>query len=64
MKFDFYIPYSWHLFPFVLLVGRGSHTHFPLPPDKLPRSVAQQVYKAILEYDILRLTVRSLMVLP
>jgi hypothetical protein len=45
--FDIYIPVNWARFPFVLLVARGNHSHHPPFPNKLPRTIADEVYRAL-----------------
>jgi hypothetical protein len=62
--FDIYIPHLWHRFPYVLIVGRGSHSNFPPPPDKLPSDIAKEITEAISAHDVLRLTARSLIISP
>lgn len=64
VKIDLFIPWAWNRFPFVLLVCRGNHSHFPPPPSKLPSLITKEITDAILEHDILSLTARSLMFSP
>ena len=54
----------WDRFPFFLLVCRGSHSHAPPPPTKLPHDIGQEIINAINTQDILGLTARKLMVSP
>ena len=64
MKIDLYIPCLWERFPFFLVVFRGSHSHAPPPPTKLPYKIGQEIIDAINTQDILGLTTRKLMVSP
>jgi hypothetical protein len=59
VKFDIFIPVYWDRFPFVILVTRGSHTHHPPRPEKLPADIAEQVVEAIKEQELLSLTARK-----
>lgn len=59
MKFDLYIPCVWDRFPFLLLVCRGSHSHAPPQPTKLPHDVSQEIIDAITTQDIQGLTARD-----
>lgn len=45
--FDIYIPVKWDRFPFVMMVTRQRHCHFPPPPDRLPSDIANEVVAAI-----------------
>jgi hypothetical protein len=64
VKYDLYIPRDWRRFPFYMLVSRGSHSHAPPPPTKLPYEIGQQIAEAINAQDILGLTARKLMISP
>jgi hypothetical protein len=59
-----FIPGSWDRFPFLILVCRGNHTHFPPPPTKLPGSIRAQIVEAITPRDSISLTARNLMISP
>ena len=59
VRFDFFIPLYWARFPFIIMVTRGSHTHHPPLPEKLPKDIAQQVISAIEEQELLSLTARK-----
>ncbi|KAE8395153.1 hypothetical protein BDV23DRAFT_169155 [Aspergillus alliaceus] len=63
-QFDLYIPLQWNRFPFLLLITRLSHTHFPPPPLKLPLHIADEVIQAIQQQDTLDLTARRFMLSP
>ncbi|KAJ5110975.1 hypothetical protein N7532_001510 [Penicillium argentinense] len=64
VRIDLYIPCSWDRFPFYIVVSRGSHSHFPPLPTKLPYQIGQEIAAAIHAQDILGLTARKLMVSP
>lgn len=64
VRFDFYIPLQWHRFPYMLLVGRGDHTHFPPPPTKLPYELQADLMACIADHNVLELTTRTLMLSP
>ena len=59
--FDVYIPIKWNRFPFILIVTRQQHCHFPPPPEKLPKQIADEVVETIKHQDILDLTARKYM---
>jgi hypothetical protein len=64
VKFDLYIPCSWDRFPFYFLVCRGSHSHAPPLPTKLPYQIGKEIAEAINTQEVLGLTARKLMVSP
>ncbi|OJD12483.1 hypothetical protein ACJ73_09344, partial [Blastomyces percursus] len=63
-KFDFYIPQTWDRFPYLLLVTRGEHVHFPPPPTKLPSEIAVEVRSLINQSSLLDLTPRRFLLSP
>jgi len=60
VKMDVYIPCLWNRFPFFMIVCRGSHSHFPPPPTKLPYEIGREIIQAIDAQDMLGLTARTL----
>src|SRR5581483_9288340 len=58
--FDLYVLPKWERFPFIILVTRGNHSHYPPPPSKLPTDIANEVIDLIKQQDILSLTPRML----
>jgi hypothetical protein len=42
-----------------MLVVRGTHTHHPPYPTKMPSEIADEVIKAIKEHEVLDLTARK-----
>jgi hypothetical protein len=56
--FDLYIPTNWHRFPFIILIARGNHSHYPPPPTKLSSTIADEIMELIKEQDLLSLTPR------
>ena len=64
MDIDILIPRLWDRFPYMLLVSRNRHTHFPPLPTKVPYDVTQEVMAAIGDHDLLQLTARKLMFSP
>jgi hypothetical protein len=47
-----------------MVVLRGSHSHFPPPPTKLPYAIGLEITQAIKMQDPLGLTARRLMISP
>lgn len=47
-----------------MMVCRGSHSHFPPSPARLPIDIARNIKEIILDHDVLHLTTRSLMNSP
>ncbi|PYH88477.1 hypothetical protein BO71DRAFT_403826 [Aspergillus ellipticus CBS 707.79] len=64
VRFDLYFPLNWIRFPFMILICRQKHLHYPPPPTRLPKDIADQVIRVIKEYDCLDLTTRRLMLSP
>lgn len=58
VQFDLYIPSTWNRFPYMLLIARGSHSHFPPPSTKLPHTIREEVMSVIRKYDASTLTAR------
>jgi hypothetical protein len=59
VHFDLYIPCVWERFPYMLLIARGSHTHFPPPQTKLPKAIREEVMSVIQKHDASTLTTRK-----
>jgi hypothetical protein len=57
-KWDLYIPHNMVRYPYVCLVARGSHSHHPPYPTRLPKDIADDVIAALQQGDILALTPR------
>jgi hypothetical protein len=64
VKFDLYIPKNWKRHSYMLLIGRGNHSHFPPPPEKLPRDIQKDLSEAIMQHNLLEITSRTLMISP
>ena len=47
-------------YPFTCLVARGSHSHHPLKPNKLPTSITEDFILSLQQGDILSITPRRL----
>ena len=62
MHFDLYVPLNMTRYPYICLISRGSHTHHPPYPLRLPHEVRDDVMAAIRQGDVLSLTTRMLYV--
>jgi hypothetical protein len=57
---NLFIPKNLERFPFLMMLLRGSHTHYPPPPNRLPIDIANDALSLIREHDLLTLTARML----
>jgi hypothetical protein len=47
-------------FPFICLIARGSHSHYPPRPSRLPISIANDFITSLQQGDIMNTTPRRL----
>jgi len=59
-QLDCYIPVNMARYPYICLITRNSHTHYPPYPIKLSIDLANDVVEAIRQVEVLSLTTRML----
>jgi hypothetical protein len=57
-RWDMYIPYHMDRHLYICLISRGSHSHHPPYPNRVPQDIANDVQEIISGIDLLSMTTR------
>lgn len=55
-KIDIYLAADLKRFPYICIVTRGSHSHFPPFPTRIPSDIYADIQQAIVDSELLTLT--------